>query len=101
MKNTLFDRRRFMTQTAKAATGMALLSSLPKQVVAEPRVEPRIKFSVININHNHIYGMTDAVTRGGGQLVSFYAKEEDLAAEFLKKNPGVKRVNEDTQIYEY
>ena len=100
MKNTLFDRRRFMTQTAKAATGMALLSSLPKQVVAEPRVEPRIKFSVININHNHIYGMTDAVTRGGGQLVSFYAKEPDLVAAFAKRYPNAKLASSQKEILE-
>jgi hypothetical protein len=26
--------------------------------------EPKIKFSVIGINHGHIYGMVEAVTRG-------------------------------------
>ena len=62
MENTLFNRRKFMTMTTKAATGVALLSTLPKNAIAEKSVEQRIKFSVININHNHIYGMTDAVT---------------------------------------
>ena len=32
-----------------------------------------IKFSVIGINHNHIYGQVDAVIRGGGEFVSFFA----------------------------
>ena len=74
MKNPLFNRRRFMTDTAKAATSIALLSSFPITVKAKQlTAEPKIRFSVININHNHIYGMVDAVTRGGGQLVSFYA----------------------------
>ncbi len=100
MKNTVFDRRRFMTQTAKAATGMALLSVLPKQTIAESRVEPRIKFSVININHGHIYSMTDAVTRGGGQLVSFYAKEPDLVAAFAKKYPQAKLAKSKQEILE-
>ncbi len=100
MKNTLFDRRKFMTQTAKAATGMALLSALPKTVMAESRIETRIKFSVININHNHIYGMTDAVTRGGGQLVSFYAKEPDLVAAFAKKYPSAKLAKSKEEILE-
>ena len=100
MQNTIFDRRRFMTQTAKAATGMALLSVLPKQAIAEPLVEPRIKFSVININHNHINGMTDAVTRGGGELVSFYAKEPDLVAAFAKKYPQAKLAKSKQEILE-
>jgi hypothetical protein len=31
------------------------------------------------------------VIRGGGQLVSFYAKEDDLAAAFSKKYPQAKK----------
>ncbi len=98
MESTLFDRRKFMTMTTKAATGVALLSTLPKNAIAEKSVEQRIKFSVININHNHIYGMTDAVTRGGGQLVSFYAKEPDLVAAFAKKYPQAKLAGSKQEI---
>ncbi len=100
MKNTLFDRRRFMTQTAKAATGMALLSAMPQNTRAEKLIEPKIRFSVININHTHIYGMTEAVTRGGGQLVSFYAKEPDLVAAFAKKYPQAKLASSKQEILE-
>jgi predicted dehydrogenase len=49
--------------------------------------KPRIKFSVIGLNHGHIYGQTRAVIGGGGELVSFYAKEPDLAAAFTKEFP--------------
>ena len=91
MKNSLFNRRRFIKETATAATGMAILSNLPQTALAHtPVIEPRIKFSVININHGHIYSMTDAVIRGGGQLVSFYAKEPDLVAAYAKKYPTAK-----------
>ena len=91
MKNSLFNRRRFIKETATAATGMAILSNLPQTALAHtPVIEPRIKFSVININHGHIYSMTDAVIRGGGQLVSFYAKEPDLVAAYAKKYPMAK-----------
>ena len=62
--------------------------------------EPRIKFSVIGINHNHIYGMTDAIIRGGGQLVSLYAKEANLAADFTKKYPQVKLAASENEILE-
>ena len=90
MKNFLSGRRSFIKNTATAATGIALLSSLPKKTLAGFQDEPRIRFSVININHSHIYGMADAVIRGGGQLVSFYAKEPELAAAFAKKYPQAK-----------
>ncbi|MEO7960069.1 MAG: Gfo/Idh/MocA family oxidoreductase [Ginsengibacter sp.] len=99
MKNP-FDRRKFIKDTATAATGMALLSALPKKTLAGFRVEPRIRFSVININHGHIYGMTDAIIRGGGQLVSFYAKEPDLAAAFSKKYPQAKLAASKKEILE-
>ncbi|MBL7815939.1 MAG: Gfo/Idh/MocA family oxidoreductase [Saprospiraceae bacterium] len=100
MKNIYFNRRRFMTLTAKAATGVALASTLPQTAQAEKIIESKIKFSVININHNHIYGMTDAVTRGGGQLISFYAKEPDLAAAFSKKYPTAKLAKSPQEILE-
>ena len=99
MKNP-FNRRRFIKETATAATGIALLSSLPKKTLAGFRDEPRIRFSVININHNHIYGMTNAIIRGGGQLVSFYAKEPDLAAAFAKTYPQAKQAAGKEEILE-
>ena len=101
MKNLLFNRRRFMTDTAKAATSLALLSSFPLTAqVKQLAAEPKIRFSVININHNHIHGMVDAVTRGGGQLVSFYAKEPDLVAAFAKKYPTAKLAGSKNEILE-
>ena len=100
MKNTLFDRRQFLKDSAKAATGLALMSALPQTAKAERVIEPKIKFSVININHNHIYGMVDAVTRGGGQLVSFYAKEPDLIAAFAKKYPQAKLASSQKEVLE-
>ena len=105
MKNLKFDRRQFIKDTATTATGMALLSALPQNVLAQSvlaqkPVEPRIKFSVININHGHIYSMVDAVTRGGGQLVSFFAKEPDLVAAFANKYPSAKLARSPKEILE-
>ena len=79
---------------------MALLSALPQSAIAASTAEPRIKFSVINMNHGHIYGMVDAVIRGGGQLVSFYAKEPDLVAAFAKKYPDAKFAKSKAEILE-
>lgn len=113
MKDPKFNRRNFIKSTTAAATGLGLSSILPqntfgnssKLIVADgmpPKTwaEPRIKFSVIGINHAHIYSQVDAVTRGGGQLVSFYAKEPDLSAAFAKRYPQVKQVNSEKEILE-
>jgi predicted dehydrogenase len=100
MKDLFSNRRKFIKNTAATATGMMLLSSLPKKSIAGFYVEPRIRFSVININHSHIYGMIQAVTRGGGQLVSVYAKEPELIAAFTKQFPQVKVAASEKEILE-
>lgn len=100
MEQNVFNRRRFITTGSKAAAGMALFSSLTKRSFSAMRKESKIRFSVININHSHIYGMVDAVTRGGGQLVSFFAKEPDLVAAFAKKYPQAKLARDPKEILE-
>jgi predicted dehydrogenase len=62
--------------------------------------QPLIRFSVIGINHGHIYGQVDLLLRAGAELVSVYAKEADLLANFTQKYPQVKVVGEPNQIYE-
>ncbi len=106
MKNKFHPRRDFIRTTA-AAAGLALFNSnrasATETILAPPPpppADPRIHFSVININHNHIYGMVDAVTRGGGQLVSFYAKEANLVAEFSKRYPQAKLAGSQQEILE-
>jgi predicted dehydrogenase len=106
------DRRKFL-KNAATVTGMGLLAGLPGNIIAANKYhedadqtpakqfeEPRIKFSVIGINHAHIYGQVNAVIRGGGQLVSLYAKEADLVAEFTKRFPQVKVANSEKEILE-
>lgn len=108
MNDKQFNRRRFLRNTASTATGMLLLPALTGATMAKAAeiemavapAETRIRFSVININHNHIYGMADAVTRGGGQMVSFYAKEPDLVAAFVKKYPQAKLAGSEKEILE-
>lgn len=108
MKDPQFNRRKFLRNTATTATGMLLLPAFPKETLAQftdksstdTQAETRIRFSVIGINHGHIYSMADAVTRGGGQMVSFYAKEPDLAAAFTKKYPQVKMAANEKEILE-
>jgi predicted dehydrogenase len=112
MERLNFNRRRFLKYTAATAASMSLFSSLPPTTFAsenfdEPNLsesapkqwdDPRIKFSVIGINHGHIYSQVDAVIRGGGQLISLYAKEPDLVADFSKRYPQVKLVESEKEI---
>ncbi|MEQ8809002.1 MAG: Gfo/Idh/MocA family oxidoreductase, partial [Imperialibacter sp.] len=78
----------------------ALLSSFPKSALAMMQDKPRIRFSVIGMNHGHIYGMTEAVKRGGGELVSFYAPEPELVAAFQKRYPDAKLAKSQKEILE-
>ncbi|MEO7766179.1 MAG: twin-arginine translocation signal domain-containing protein, partial [Ferruginibacter sp.] len=107
MKDRLSNRRNFIKRTATAA-GVAWLSGLTNQTIAavpgelsRSSNEPvRIRFSVININHAHINSMVGAVKRGGGELVSLYAKEPDLIAAFTKQFPEVKLATSEKEILE-
>jgi len=60
----------------------------------------KIRFGVIGLNHYHIYSQTDAVIRGGGELVSFFAKEPDLAGGFAKRYPQAKLAKSEAEIIE-
>lgn len=113
MKNSAFNRRKFIKYTTASAAGIGLTTMLPQNAFASsvneaseaeaaiPKpVEVRIRFSVIGINHNHINSMVDAVVRGGGELVSLYAKEPDLVAGFTKRYPQVKFAVSEKEILE-
>ncbi len=60
--------------------------------------KPRIRFSVIGLNHGHIYGQTRAVI--GGELVSFYAREPELASSFSKQFPQARLARGEKEILE-
>jgi predicted dehydrogenase len=62
--------------------------------------QPSIRFAAIGLNHNHIYGQTRAVLDAGGELVSFYAVEDDLAADYAKAFPQARRVKDQREILE-
>lgn len=90
-------RRTFLHTTA-AASGLLMLSSFQQKKTKT--IAPRIRFSVININHGHIYGMANAVINGGGELVAVYAKEPDLLTAFTKQFPLARVANDPREILE-
>lgn len=61
---------------------------------------PRLKFSVVGINHSHIYGMVDAIVRGGGELASVHAKEPELLAEFTARYPHARVERDERAVLE-
>jgi predicted dehydrogenase len=114
MKSCKLNRRKFIRDAAATAAGFAVLPATAKNtspVIKEKAYQtdfrpsmyqgpPRIKFSVIGINHGHIYAQVEAMIRGGGELVSFYAKEPDLSQAFVKRFPQAKQVSREQEILE-
>ena len=109
MKKKSVDRREFIKTSGNAAAGMMVTAGLSanaarglratsSQSTSDSRVKRSLKFSVIGINHDHIYAQVEATHRGGGELVSFYAKEPELAAAFSKHYPDVKLAGSEKEI---
>jgi predicted dehydrogenase len=68
---------------------------------APPPSKPaRIRFAAVGLNHSHINGQVDTVIRGGGQLVSFFAAEPELAGAFAKRYPGARLARSEREILE-
>jgi predicted dehydrogenase len=97
------SRRNFIKNTVATAAGVMVLPATYNEVFAGPLVrttvgKPRIRFAVIGINHGHIYSMVETMINAGGELVSFFARENDLAADFQKRRPGVKQAKTADEI---
>lgn len=110
MENNQNNRRNFLKNTLASTAGLVLSSSLMNEIAAKSstmaapyiykNVAPSIRFSVIGLNHGHIYGMTEAIIRGGGELVAVYAKEPDLLAAYVKRYPNVKQAASEKEVLE-
>jgi predicted dehydrogenase len=110
------NRRRFIKKSFSTAAGLAaavfpgssfgrpLSSGRPIISVEKPgqsrTTAPLIRFSAIGLNHGHITGQVETVIRGGGELVSFFAKEPDLIEGFSKKFPQAKLARSEKEILE-
>ena len=65
-----------------------------------PQSRPTLRFATIGLNHNHIYGQTRALLDAGATLVSLFAPEDDLAADYQRAFPQVRRVADKRAILE-
>ena len=118
MKKAQADRRKFIKDSVIAAASLVAVPALPEGnpgapdhwsggSVADNRgrnagapAPPRIRFSVIGLNHGHIYSQVEVVLKGGGQLVAFHAKEADLAAAFAKRYPSARPASSEKEVLE-
>ena len=115
MSDEHFDRRQFLMSIGGSA---AAVSALPAGVFAAPSAPQTVtrgdapqaavaqskklllKFAVIGINHAHIYSQTNAVLRGGGELVAVYAQEPDLVDAYRKQFPQARPARSEDEILE-
>jgi predicted dehydrogenase len=93
-------RRDFLRDVAGSAAAISILPRTSSAQTPAKTVSPKLKFAVIGINHSHINSQVDAVLRGGGELLSVFAKEPDLADAFVKRFPQAKRAREEKEILE-
>ena len=111
------DRRNLLTGASIA--GLAgLAAALPGELLAqtqasrnavsadtapsgpEPQSRHKIRFGVIGLDHGHIYSMTDAMIRGGGIPMAFFAADPAQVATFRKRYPGVTLARSEDEILE-
>ncbi|MEP6916178.1 MAG: Gfo/Idh/MocA family oxidoreductase, partial [Acidobacteriota bacterium] len=111
MRHEKLNRRKFIQGIAGSAAAMAAVPQAAfgrglvrheasGQAAAIAPAPVRIRFAVIGINHSHINSQVTAVQHGGGELVSVYAKEPDLLADFTKRFPAVKVARGENEILE-
>ena len=100
-------RRDLIKTSARVMGGLAAGATLaPESLAAAVHTErsqaraARIRFAAIGLNHGHIYGQVEAVQRGGGELVSFFAKEPELVAAFQRRYPNAKLARSESEILE-
>ncbi len=102
------DRRSFLQNAGTLGLAAAMPATMwgqgsatptPTEEMA-PSTPPQIakpshpvRFGVCGMSHDHIYGMVEAMIRGGGELVSVYAAEPERGAAFTKRYPQAKLVS--------
>ena len=95
------DRRDFIKSSIGTAAAAALTARTTVRAETPAAAKPaRIRFAAIGLNHDHINSQVETVKQGGGEFVAFFAKEADLAADFVKRFPEAKQASSEKQILE-
>lgn len=96
----MFSAGLFSEGAAALAQGAA--GSVAHEKAKIPEVAPKhsIRFGVIGLDHGHIYSMTAAVQRGGGELVAMYGSDPKQIADFRARFGDVKLARSEDEIIE-
>ncbi len=105
------DRREFLRQAGLAGMLAGVTPAIVGQSSGAFTVEPanttaatppkhHIKFGVIGLDHAHIYSMSAAVKRGGGELKSFFATDPKQIEAFRKQFPEATLASSENEIIE-
>lgn len=106
------DRRSLLAGGTLAGIATGLPAELLAQSVAsgnapsseiapagpDPTAKHRIDFAAIGMDHAHIYGMCDAVIRGGGTLKLFFSADPAQIETFAKRYPGARLARGEEEI---
>jgi predicted dehydrogenase len=102
------DRREFLRSAGLAGVMSAMATGAFAQSGAftvetadsKPVEKPKhsIRFAVIGMDHAHIFSMTAAVKRGGGELVSMFATDPKQLENFRKQFGDVKLASGEDEI---
>ena len=87
-----------MSPLAFGQAGSAVTHEVAKGTPLPETPQHSIKFAVIGLDHAHIYSMTTAVQRGGGELVSLYATDEKQIADFRSRFGEIKLAKSEEEI---
>jgi predicted dehydrogenase len=84
------------------APGLSGAGTVDEANTSRPEIAPthHVRFSAIGLDHAHIYGMTRAIQRGGGELVSFFSKDPAQVAQYRKEFGDVKLAASEDEILE-
>jgi predicted dehydrogenase len=59
-----------------------------------------VRFSVVGVNHGHIYGQVNLLLRAGAELVAVFAPEADLLRDFTRAYPQARVAGSKEEILE-
>jgi len=89
------DRRSFLMATGSAGLFSGIVHEVASGGEVEEKPKYAIKFAVIGLDHYHIFGMTAAVARGGGELVAVCSNSHRALADFRKQFGEVRGASEE------
>jgi len=85
---------------AAMAQALSGAGTVDEANTSRPEIAPthHIRFAAIGLDHAHIYGMTRAIMRGGGELAWVYARDPAQLAQYRQEFGDVKLASSEDEI---